>query len=125
MVVIVDVNSSSWETLPDGMGSFGDVLQSVSLFCNSHRMLNRKNDSCVIAMGATDSWVVGTNGSSVAEDGGPVGEVLARYSSGSGSGKFCALARCLTQAMCGECRPSDCYATTPYFHRLLCGSSYQ
>jgi hypothetical protein len=131
LVVIVDVNSAAWEAAAQGgnasgsgsAGGFGDVLQSITLFCNSHKMLNRSNECCLVAMGAdTSSFISSTNHASdtgvLKPDtaAGLIDGLLSCYSSSSSSGDgadrapegqgsppappHCALARGLSQAMC-------------------------
>lgn len=97
LVVIVDVNSGSWDDPAEGCGAFSDALQSLYLFCNSHKMLGRNNNSCMIAMGERSSAHVSSSGGSA------IDAVLAEYgdSSRPAASGHCALGRCLSQAMCG------------------------
>ena len=99
LVVVVDVNSSSWELLPEACGSFSDLLQSVYLLCNGHKMLDRKNDTCIITMGSNSTAFVGSGGSVSGCE-----QVLKEFTavSRTAGSRHCALARCLSQAMCGE-----------------------
>ena len=107
LVVIIDVNSFAWESHQSiGNGNFGDVLQSVNLFCNSHKLLNRKNDCCIIAIDSNKSSFINTKKD---DHTGPVSDLLACYYSSQTSARghtlsqpHCALARGLSQAMCGE-----------------------
>lgn len=110
LVILVDCNATAWEGIDNPKGNFGDILQSVLLFSNSHKMLNRKNETVVIAMNPSDSWFLnapaslGSSGQKKSSY--VVDRLLDHYNASSLAetpvSPYCSLAKALSKAMCGE-----------------------
>jgi hypothetical protein len=114
LVCILDVNSFAWENRSNQSIHFRNVLESLIIFINAHFLLHRQNEVCLIAMapdystilslGGRDAQSSKTNRSfneiildKIDEQYHKHREILLTHKK-----NYCALAKALSQAMCGS-----------------------